>query len=136
MRRQGVLRRLWGDGSLIRALLLALCLQILIPALGILPVASAAAPADAITVCTAHGIVTLVPDGEGGWTQQAEPKQAGLACAFCLPLLSGAVGPVAEVALPLPLPVADERLALHLPAPPPPALPPGSSSPRAPPVFR
>lgn len=132
----GFLRKLKGDGSLVRALLLALVLQILVPALGILPGANAAAPSSsAITVCTAHGIVTLVADGNGGWTQEAEPKEAGLACSFCLPLMSGHVGPVADVVLPLPQVVEHARLETAIVLALPPVLPPGSAAPRAPPAL-
>lgn len=133
-RRTGVLKRLRGDGSLVRALLVALFVQIAVPLLGLLP-ASAAVPAGAITVCTAHGIVTLVPDGQGGWSQRAEPSEAGLSCSFCLPLLSGHVGPVAALALPIPLPAVPPVPVLAMAAPLS-VTPRGSFSPRAPPLFR
>jgi hypothetical protein len=134
--RTGILRRLRGDGSLIRALLLALTLQILVPMLGMLPGTASAAPSSpSITVCTAHGIVTMVADADGNWVQQDAPKQAGIACSFCLPLLSGHAGPVADVAVPLPARATDERLAAGTLAIPARTLPPGSSSPRAPPAF-
>ncbi|MGE5516763.1 MAG: DUF2946 family protein [Bacteroidota bacterium] len=131
----GFLRRLKKGGSLVRVLLLALALQILVPALGMLPAHAAVPNAEAVTVCTAHGVVTLVPDGDGGWTATAAPKQAGLACAFCLPLLSGTVAPMGEVALPLPVVVEHARLETALVLALPPALPPGSSTPRAPPAL-
>lgn len=132
-RSQGLLRWSRGGGSLIRVLLFALALQILTPLLGVFPDARAAAPAESISICTAHGIVTLVPDGQGGWTEQQAPQAAGLSCSFCLPLLSGAVGPVAAVAEPIPVPAEHgfaPPLALPVPAA---ALPPGTASPRAPP---
>lgn len=132
----GFLCRLKRGGSLIRMLLFALALQILVPALGVLPANAAQPSAEAITVCTAHGVITLVPDGDGGWTETAAPKQAGLACAFCLPLLSGTVAPVAEIALPLPVVVEHARRETALVLALPPALPPGSSAPRAPPALR
>lgn len=131
----GFLSRLKKGGSLVRVLLLALALQILVPALGMLPANAAVPTTEAVTVCTAHGVVTLVPDGEGGWTETAAPKQAGLACAFCLPLLSGTVAPAGEVALPLPVVVEHARLETALVLALPPALPPGSSTPRAPPAL-
>lgn len=136
MGRSGILGRLRGDGSLIRALFVALILQILIPLTGVLPNAQAAAPDGAIVVCTAHGIVTLVPDGDGGWTQHDEPEARGLACSFCLPLMSGMTGPVSEQATPLPVVVRHARQDLTRIVAALPALPPGSFSPRAPPSFR
>lgn len=131
---KGVLKLLRGDGSLVRMLLAALFLQIAVPLLGILPAAATPATAGSITVCTAHGLVTLVPDGQGGWSEQAEPSEAGLSCSFCLPLLSGAIGPAADLALPLPVPTAAPVMTLAATAPPS-ATPPGSFSPRAPPLF-
>lgn len=131
-RRTGILGVLRGDGSAVRALLLALVLQILVPILGVLPGAQAA-PTEGLTVCTAHGVVTLVPDGQGGWTEQAPPADAGLSCSFCLPLLSGHVGPVAAPALPEPStfvaarPLVEHAVGHAL-------IPPGAARPRAPPV--
>jgi hypothetical protein len=136
MAAKGILRRLRGDGSLIRALFIALALQILSPAFGILPARAAPTADQGITVCTAHGIVTLIPDGAGGWTEKAAPKQAGIACAFCLPLLSGAVAPAADVIQLLPPEVAATPVDARIVFTPPAALPPGSASPRAPPVLR
>lgn len=132
-RRDGILRVLRGDGTAVRALLLALALQILVPMLGMLPGVQAA-PAGGLTVCTAHGIVTLVPDGQGGWTEQAPPADAGLSCSFCLPLLSGAMASVPDLALPEPREIAVEKPPVvrqtHLPS-----QPPGGARPRAPPAL-
>lgn len=132
--RTGLLRTLRGDGTAVRALILALFLQVLAPLIG-LTGAIQAAPADSITVCTAHGIVTMVPDGQGGWVQASEPDQAGISCAFCLPLLSGHAGPGADLVMPMPAALAAEAPALVALAPTD-AHPPGSFSPRAPPTLR
>lgn len=135
-RMAGLLRRVRGDGSLVRALLVALLLQITVPMLGLFPTASAnPPPPGSITVCTAQGIITLAPDGQGGWTKYTDAAETGLSCSFCLPLLSGSMEPVAD--LPLPLPV---EMVVAVPAPPM-AVPvasvlPGSFSPRAPPFLR
>ncbi|MGE5546226.1 MAG: DUF2946 family protein [Solirubrobacterales bacterium] len=125
-----------GDGSAVRALILALFLQVLAPVTGMFGAADArAATFDSITVCTTHGVVTMVPDGQGGWTEASNSHRTGISCAFCLPLLSGQAGPVSNLETPLPIGLAD-------PAPVPLALaaaeahPPGSSTPRAPPLLR
>lgn len=135
-RRTGILKLLRGDGSLVRALLVALILQIAAPLLGLVPTASAnLAPPGSITICTAQGLVTMVPDGQGGWTKHTDAAETGLSCSFCLPLLSGSIEPVADIALPLPVAVAAPPPVLAQ-ASPLAATPPGSFSPRAPPVLR
>jgi hypothetical protein len=100
--RRGFLRLFRTDGSAVRALLLALVVQILLPLLGVLP-AQAAPTADTIVICTAHGMVTLIADGQGGWEQQQEPAQTGISCSFCLPLLAMAAAPSVTPGVPLPV---------------------------------
>lgn len=135
-RATGVLRLLRGDGSLVRMLLIALFLQIAVPLLGLLPMASASpALAGGITVCTAHGIVTMVPDGQGGWIEASAPSEAGLSCSFCLPLLSGNIVPAADLIVTLPIPAATPTPVVAV-LEPLSATPPGSFSPRAPPLLR
>ncbi|MCA1907142.1 MAG: DUF2946 family protein [Magnetospirillum sp.] len=90
------------DGNTVRALLLALVLQILLPLSGILPAQAAPSP-DSLVICTAQGMITLVADGQGGWTRQADAAQTGIQCAFCLPLLGLTTQPAAAPGLALPI---------------------------------
>ncbi|MBR9970943.1 DUF2946 family protein [Magnetospirillum sulfuroxidans] len=90
------------DGSTVRALLLALAVQILLPLLGVLP-AQAAPSADTMVICTAHGMVTLVADGQGGWEQTQQSAETGISCSFCLPLLAVATAPSVAPGILLPV---------------------------------
>lgn len=131
-RRRGILRLFRTDGATVRALLVVLALQILIPLFGVLPTQAAPIPG-AITVCTVHGMVTLIPDGEGGWEEQ-KAEQAGISCSFCLPLLAAAATPSVAPGVPLPVAVTitpPRRTALRAPV----ALHILSARPRAPPTL-
>jgi len=82
--------------------LLALALQILLPLTGIFPAQAAPSP-DTMVICTAQGMITMVADGQGGWTRQADAAQTGIQCAFCLPLLGLSAPPAAVPGLALPV---------------------------------
>ncbi|WP_291720680.1 DUF2946 family protein [Magnetospirillum sp. 64-120] len=100
--RQGFLGLFRTDGNTVRALLLALVLQILLPLSGVIPAQAAPSP-DSLVICTAQGMVTMVPDGQGGWKKQADTAQTGIQCAFCLPLLGLTAQPAAAPGLALPI---------------------------------
>lgn len=100
--RQGFLKLFRTDGNTVRALLLALALQILLPLSGIFPAQAAPSP-DTLVICTAQGMITMVPDGQGGWTRQADTAQTGLQCSFCLPLLGLSTQPATAPGLALPV---------------------------------
>lgn len=100
--RHGVLGLFRTDGNTVRALLLALVLQILLPLTGIFPAQAAPSPGTMV-ICTAQGMITLAADGQGGWTKQADTAQTGIQCSFCLPLLGLTTQPATAPGLALPI---------------------------------
>lgn len=106
-RRPGILGLIGTSGIPARALLLALALQILLPAVTIPAARAAFADFDAAAtvICTAHGLVPLGTDDDAPRPLGA-PGKAGLYCAVCLPLPFLATVPAITVPAPSPTAVA------------------------------